>query len=119
MTTSGTRNPSSYELYCGGATWSYQPPQSSHVKKIAVSFQYRLSPIALTTAATHEGPVPFVVPAWSDAAAVGVTQTTSASRPAAISVRIVLGGATTRVANSLLFRRCTIASGACQSPAPR
>ena len=57
---SGTRKPSSYESYAGGTTWSYQPPQSSHVTKIAVSLQYGLSPIALTTEATHDGPEPLV-----------------------------------------------------------
>ncbi len=57
---SGTRKPSSYALNCCGLTWSYQPPQSSHVTKIAVSFQYGLAPIAFTTDATHAGPVPSV-----------------------------------------------------------
>ena len=41
-----------------GATWSYQPPQSSQVMMIAVLDQYELLPIALTMDATHDGPEP-------------------------------------------------------------
>jgi len=46
-------------------SWSYQPPQSSQVIRMAVSFQYPalpshevLLPIALTIEVTHEGPPP-------------------------------------------------------------
>jgi hypothetical protein len=64
ITSKGTRKPYTYpdpqlvpsEITLGGETWSYQPPQSSHVTIIAVSAQYELLPIALTIAATHDGP---------------------------------------------------------------
>jgi len=45
--------------------------------KIAVFAQYELLPIAFTIEATHEGPVPSVLPAWSDAWPLGITQLTS------------------------------------------
>ena len=38
-------------------TGSNQPPQSSHMMKIAVEFQNVLCPIALTTLATQAGPL--------------------------------------------------------------
>src|SRR5579864_5022530 len=68
----------------GGATWSYQPPQSSQVMTIAVSDQYPAPPshvvavpIAFTTEATHDGPPVFaVLPAWSEFFPSGVTQLT-------------------------------------------
>lgn len=51
----------------GGLTWSYQPPQSSQVTKMAVEFQKGLAPMALVMPATQSGP--WAVrppPAWSE-----------------------------------------------------
>ena len=59
----GTRMPRPTKSSCGGGTLSYHPPQSSHSTTIAVVFQYWLSPIALTTPATHDGPLSLCVPA--------------------------------------------------------
>src|SRR5450755_1415350 len=47
MTSSGTRKPRPCESSCGGTTWSYQPPQSSHTTIIAVLDQHGLAPMAL------------------------------------------------------------------------
>ena len=49
ITIIGTRKPSRVYQTCGGGRLSYHPPQSSHRTTIAVSFQYWLVPIALTT----------------------------------------------------------------------
>ena len=59
--------------------------------------QYLLFPIALTTAATHDGPEPSLIGGWSDAAAVGVIHVTLARPFVPISVRNVAGGAITFV----------------------
>ena len=53
----GRRNPRpSLSRYAGGSE-SYQPPESSQKMKIAVEFQNGDLPIALTSDATHDGPV--------------------------------------------------------------
>ena len=59
--------------------------------------QYLLLPMALTTAATHDGPEPSLNGGWSDAAAVGVIHVTLASPFVPMSVRNVAGGAITLV----------------------
>ena len=61
-----------------GGVW-VSGPTYDHVRKVL--------PIAFTTDATHDGPLPSVMPAWSDARAVGVTQTMLASRRLATSLR--------------------------------
>ena len=71
------------------------PP--SHVMKIAVLFQYLLLPTALTTDATHAGPVPLLHDAWSDFAQVGFTQDTCAGLPLLMSVSTVVSGVMTFV----------------------
>src|SRR4029077_16619524 len=48
MTSSGTRGPRPMPSTCGGGTWSYQPPKSSQVTKIAVEFHSELCMIAFT-----------------------------------------------------------------------
>src|SRR5271170_5685205 len=70
----------------GGATWSYHPPQSSHVMIMAVFFQYWLVPMAFTTDATHEGPSPVLDRAWSEDLPSGMTQLTAGSCPLEMSV---------------------------------
>jgi hypothetical protein len=42
---------------------------------MAVFDQYWLLPIAFTTDATHDGPEPSLIPGWSDACPLGITQT--------------------------------------------
>ena len=87
--------------------------------KIAVSFQYLLLPIALTTEATQDGPEPSVMLAWSEAFAVGVTHTTVGELP----VRDV-GEHLRRRRNDVGLKTAgcsvngAIASGAFQSPGP-
>jgi len=61
-----------------GATWSYHPPQSSHVMKMAVLDQYGLLPMALTMDATQDGPEPSLPNGWSEARPAGITQLTAA-----------------------------------------
>src|SRR6516162_3923031 len=56
ITIIGTRKPSRVYQTCGGGTLSYQPPQSSQRTIMAVSFQYWLVPIALTTLVIQRGP---------------------------------------------------------------
>src|SRR5216683_4711143 len=71
-----------------GATWSYQPPQSSQVMTMAVFAQYGLLPIALTMEATQDGPpVALVFPGWSELSPVGITQFTCGRLWLLISVR--------------------------------
>lgn len=53
---------------------------------IAALAQYGLFPMALSTNATHDGPEPSVIPAWSDGPPLGITQLRLASCPLAISV---------------------------------
>src|SRR5215467_3669685 len=48
MTSSGTRGPRPMPSTTGGGTWSYQPPKSSQVTKIAVEDHAGLFMIALT-----------------------------------------------------------------------
>src|SRR5580700_10500468 len=48
MTSSGTRGPRPMPSTTGGGTWSYQPPKSSQVTKIAVEDQAGLFMIAFT-----------------------------------------------------------------------
>src|ERR1051326_3333247 len=48
MTSSGTRGPRPMPSTCGGGTWSYQPPKSSQVTKIAVELHSELCMIAFT-----------------------------------------------------------------------
>src|SRR5579864_4827979 len=65
-----------------GGSWSYHPPQSSQVMKMAVVFQKLLPsvflqvllPMAFTSDATQAGPPPVLDRAWSELAAVGITQ---------------------------------------------
>src|SRR6266436_542518 len=93
MTIMGTRNPYTYpqphcEQFastCGGGTWSYQPPQSSQVSTIAVLDQVR-PPMEFTMEATHEGPEPSLLRAWSDCLPSGITQLTCGSWSLAMSV---------------------------------
>src|SRR5215467_3322554 len=67
-----------------GTSWSYHPPQSSQVIKMAVvsqkllpsGFLHGLLPMAFTSEATHEGPPPVLDLARSELAAVGITQVT-------------------------------------------
>ncbi len=55
--------------------------------KIAVLFQYWLSPTASTMLATHAGPVVLPQPGWSEFWHDGVIQVTAASCPLPRSVR--------------------------------
>src|SRR5579862_5670327 len=82
----GTRNASPRKSCCGGATLSYQPPQSSQTTKITVDFQSGPLPMAFTTDATHEGPVSEPAPGWSEFGIVGMTHETAGSVPLAASV---------------------------------
>lgn len=113
-TISGTRNPYSYEFVILGATWSYHPPQSSHVMIIAVFDQYGLAPMAFTIDATHDGPEPSFDDAWSDAAAVGITQLTCGNFPAEMSVRTCVEGVITLFVQSGPLRKCWMAFGPVQ-----
>src|ERR1700716_3837552 len=88
ITSSGTRNPGPLRSIFGGTTWSYQPPQSSQVTKIAVSFHYWLLPVALAVDDTHAGPLSDGKRAWSEFNASGVTNETLRNVPFAMSVRI-------------------------------
>src|ERR1700729_353511 len=92
MTMHGTRSPRPRKSSCGGGTLSYQPPQSSQSTTIAVDCQYGLSPTALTTLLTHDGPSSLPSPVWSESEASGTTHATSGRRPDAASLRIALGG---------------------------
>ena len=53
ITSSGTRGPSWLPATVGGGTWSYQPPKSSQVTKIAVDDQAGLFMMAFTMEATQ------------------------------------------------------------------
>src|SRR5665811_1180404 len=88
----GTRSANPMKSSCGGGTSSYQPPQSSHKTTIAVEFQYWLSPIVLTTAATQDGPVSEPVPRWSELVQSGITHETAGRFPFGMSVSIVVSG---------------------------
>src|SRR5271156_1711641 len=59
---------------------------------MAVFAQYWLLPIALTMEATHEGPVPSLLSAWSDCAPSGMIQLTCWSWPLAMSSRTFHSG---------------------------
>jgi len=59
---------------------------------MAVFDQYWRLPIAFTTDATHDGPEPSLIPGWSDACPLGMTQLTLASGPFAISVNTCVFG---------------------------
>src|SRR5579864_2547609 len=91
----GTRNPNSYTSNCCGGTWSYKPPQSSQVTKIAVFCQYGELPMALTTEATQLGPLPSVCDGWSDSNDVGITHETAGKVPFAMSLSTAVFGVTT------------------------
>src|SRR5207247_3850764 len=90
-----------------------------------VLWQAWLLPMAFTMEATHDGPLPSVLRAWSDWGAFGITQLTFASLQFWISVRTVVCGITTwftqsaPVQTSFPFcfsgtHMCLIASGAVQ-----
>src|SRR5580692_10843823 len=91
----GTRMPSPRKSTCGGATTSDQPPQSSHTTTMAVDFQYLLFPTALTTDATHDGPVLLPLPGWSELIRSGMTHVTPAKRPALMSPSTLVSGTIT------------------------
>src|SRR5665213_3784271 len=96
----GTRIARPSQSSCGGAASSYHPPQSSHSTTMAVDFQYLLLPMALTTAATQDGPVSLSERAWSESFQSGTTQDTAARLPFAASPRIVVWGLMTSLAQS-------------------
>ena len=69
--------------------------------KTTDEFQNGLSPIALTTLATHSGPVVLLAFAWSESWTSGTTQVTAASVPFGASVRICVCGETTSLCQSV------------------
>src|SRR6478672_4188668 len=58
ITSTGTRAPSPMvPLNCGGGTWSYQPPLSSHITTMAV-LDHSLEPLtACTKSSSHSMPL--------------------------------------------------------------
>jgi len=66
---------------------------------MAVEFQYLLAPMALVMEATQSGPS-LVVAGWSEWARVGTIQVTWASWPSLMSVRTLVSGEMTLVAQS-------------------
>src|SRR5947208_3374089 len=85
MVSSGTRKPSPMSSTDGGATWSYSPPHSSQVTKIAVSFHMSLfitpSTMSLIQLCAHAE----LYGGWSESWNLGVTQLTEGSVPASMS----------------------------------
>src|SRR5262250_3624292 len=89
MTSSGTRVPRPTPSTTGGGTWSYQPPKSSQVTKIAVEGHAGLFMIALTTEETKFCAGCVGCGGWSDCASwPGVTELRLGSWLACASVMI-------------------------------
>src|ERR1700674_2396715 len=87
MASKGARKLSPTASKCGGLTWSYHPPYSSHEMNSTVEFHSGDPSKAFTTEALQFWPSDRLLGAWSDCQAAGMIQEMLGRVPAEASAK--------------------------------